>query len=56
MQSPRFFFHSAEIAALLRCLAFSVSQRICVRLRHAELWTSAQFDATAFRLSGRGVF
>jgi len=27
-----------------------------VRLRHAERMASSQFDAAAFRLSGRGVF
>jgi len=33
-----------------------MSQRVCVRLRHAERMASAQFDTAAFRLSGRGVF
>jgi len=55
MESPRFFFQSAEIIDRLRCIALSVSQRISVRLRHAERM-APQFDAVAFRLSGRGVF
>jgi hypothetical protein len=56
MYSPRFFFQSAEFADRLRCVALSMSQRVCVRLRHAKRMASAQFDAAAFRLSGRGVF
>jgi hypothetical protein len=56
MESLRVFFESAEIADRLRRIAFSMSQRVCVRLRHAERMASAQFDAVAFRLSGRGVF
>jgi len=55
MDSPRFFFQSAEIVDRLRCIAISISQRACVQLRHAERMAS-QFDAAAFRLSGRGVF
>jgi len=56
MDSPRGFFQSAEIAAHLRCIALSMSQRISVQLLHAERMASAQFAAAAFRLSGRGVF
>ena len=56
MDSPRFFFQSAVIVDRLRCIALSVSERVCVRLRHVERMASAQFDAAAFRLSGRGVF
>src|SRR4030095_9099408 len=56
MYSPRVFFELAEITDRLRCIALSVSQRICVRLRHAERMASSQFDAAAFRLSGRGSF
>jgi hypothetical protein len=56
MDSPRVFFEFAEVADRLRCVALSVSQRVSVRLRHAERMASAQFDAAAFRLSGRGVF
>ena len=56
MDSPHVFFQLAEITDRLRCIALSVSQRTCVRLRHAEHLASAQFDAAAFRLSGRGVF
>ena len=56
MDSPRVFFELAEITDLLRCVALSISQRVGVRLRHAERMASAQFDAAAFRLSGRGVF
>ena len=52
----RLSFKSTEIAERLRCFALSMSQRACVRLRHAERMASAQFDAAAFRLSGRGVF
>jgi hypothetical protein len=55
MDSPRFFVQSAEIVDRLRCIALSMSQRVCVRLRQ-ERMASAQFDAPAFRLSGRGVF
>ena len=55
MESARFFFQSAETIDRLRCVALSVSQRISVRLRHAERM-APQFDAVAFRLSGRGVF
>ena len=55
MESPRFLFQSAEIIDRLRCIALSVSQRISVRLRHAERM-APQFDAAAFRLAGRGVF
>ena len=55
MESLRVFFESADIANRLRCIAISISQRACVRLRHAERMAS-QFDAAAFRLSGRGVF
>ncbi len=51
----RFFFQSAEIVDRLRCIALSMSQRVCVRLRHAERMAS-QVDMAAFRLSGRGVF
>ena len=56
MDSRRVFFELAEIADRLRCVALSMSQRVSVRLRHAEGMASAQFDAAAFRLSGRGVF
>jgi hypothetical protein len=56
MESACAFFESAEIADRLRCIALSMSQRVCVRLRHVERMASAQFDAAAFRLSGRGVF
>ena len=56
MDSPRVFVEFAEIADRLRCIALSMSQRVCVRLRHAERMASAQFDAAAFRLPGRGVF
>lgn len=56
MDSPRVFFELAEITDRLRCIALSVSQRVCLRLRHAERMASSQFDAAAFRLSGRGVF
>ena len=56
MDSPGVFFEFAEMADRLRCIALSMSQRVCVRLRHAERMASAQFDAAAFRLSGRGVF
>jgi hypothetical protein len=56
MDSPHVFFQSAEIADRLRCIALSMSQRVCVRLHHVERMASAQFDAAAFRLSGRGVF
>jgi hypothetical protein len=55
MDSPRVFCASAEIADRLRCIALSISQRTCARLAHAERMAS-QFDAAAFRLSGRGVF
>ena len=55
MESLGIFFESAAIADRLRCIAISVSQRACVQLRHAERMAS-QFDAAAFRLSGRGVF
>ena len=56
MDAPGVFFQSAAIVDRLRCIALSMSQRVCVRLRHAEQAASAQFDAAAFRLSGRGVF
>ena len=56
MDTPRVFFELAEIIDRLRCIALSISQRVCVRLRHAERMASSQFDAAAFRLSGRGVF
>jgi len=56
MDSPRFFFQSAEIVDRLRCIALSMSQRACVRLHHAVRVASSQFDAAAFRLPGRGVF
>ena len=56
MDSQRAFFQSAEIVDTLRRIAFSLSQRTCVRLLHAERMASAQFSAAAFRLSGRGVF
>ncbi len=56
MDSPRFFFQSAEIVDRLRCIALSMSQHACVWLHHAERMASAQFDAAAFRLPGRGVF
>ena len=56
MDSRGVFFEFSEIADRLRCVALSVSQRVAVRLRHAERMASAQFDPLAFRLSGRGVF
>jgi len=56
MASPRIFVESAEIADYLRRIALPLSQRTYVRLLHAERRASAQFDAPAFRLSGRGVF
>ena len=56
MDTPRVFFELAEITDRLRCIALSISQRVCVRLCHAEHMASSQFDAAAFRLSGRGVF
>ena len=55
MESLRVFFESAEIADRLRCIANSISQLACVRLRHAE-HEASQFVAAPFRLSGRGVF
>ena len=55
MESACAFLESAEIADRLRCIALSMSQRVCVRLRHAERMAS-QFDTVAFHLSGRGVF
>ena len=55
MDSPHVFFQLAEIVDRLRCIALSMSQRVCVRLRHAERMAS-QFDTIAFHLSGRGVF
>jgi hypothetical protein len=55
MDSPHIFFQLAEIVDRLRCIALSMSQRVGVRLRHAERMAS-QVDMAAFRLSGRGVF
>ena len=55
MDAARVFFESAEIANRLRCIALSMSQCACVRLRQVER-VASQFDAAPFRLSGRGVF